>query len=407
MSERVRIERLAAGGDGVGRLPDGRVVFVPRTAPGDLVTLADVRLHARFARARIGGLLEPGPARVTPRCPHYETDACGGCQLQHLEAQTQRETRRRIAGDALRRIGKLPMDDPPLEAGPTEWGYRTKLTLAVAPEGGAAGFHRWDDPDRIFSLVRCEIADERLNRLWAAVSGVAGRWPPAVRHIVLRVARDGTLGLGFEGPVRPAPELTEALAHRLAPVGIWWEPPGQPARPVAGDTGAASAPGVFEQVHPSVGDQVRRFAVDALGPVEGQLVWDLYAGIGETTAMLAARGARVESVELNPAAVAVAMGALPSSGVRCRAGRVEARIHQLDHPFAVVTNPPRAGMDPGAVSAMVAAQPERVVYCSCDPATLARDLRRMGSGYRVAAVQAFDLFPQTAHVETVVGLTRA
>ena len=100
----VRILRLAAGGDGVGKLPDGRTVFVPRTAPGDLVELARVREQRRFARARAGRLVEAGAHRVTPRCPHYLKDECGGCQLQHLSSDAQREARRSFVGEALRRL---------------------------------------------------------------------------------------------------------------------------------------------------------------------------------------------------------------------------------------------------------------------------------------------------------------
>ncbi|MEO8227705.1 MAG: TRAM domain-containing protein, partial [Gemmatimonadota bacterium] len=110
----VRVLRLAAGGDGVGRLEDGRTVFVPRTAPGDLVELARLRTHRRFARARVARVVEPAPERVVPPCPHYTADDCGGCQLQHLDPAAQREARRGFVGDALRRIGMVDVPDPPI-----------------------------------------------------------------------------------------------------------------------------------------------------------------------------------------------------------------------------------------------------------------------------------------------------
>src|SRR5882724_8226934 len=103
----VRILRLASGGDGVGKLEDGRTVFVPRTAPGDLIEPAALREHRRFARARPGRLLEQGPDRVEPRCPHYTQDECGGCQLQHLALPAQQDARRSFVGDALRRLARL------------------------------------------------------------------------------------------------------------------------------------------------------------------------------------------------------------------------------------------------------------------------------------------------------------
>ncbi|MEZ0333986.1 MAG: class I SAM-dependent RNA methyltransferase, partial [Gemmatimonadales bacterium] len=161
---------------------------------------------------------------------------------------------------------------------------------------------------------------------------------------------------------------------------------------------------VFEQVHPEMGDAVRAFALEALGEVEGRTVWDLYAGIGETTALLVAAGARVESVESDARAVAEAESRGPAA--RRLAGRVEDLLDQLRRPELVVTNPPRTGMDQRVTAVLELQAPRRVVYISCDPATLARDLTRM-PGYRVALVQAFDLFPQTAHVETVTVLERA
>ncbi|HSN14973.1 MAG TPA: hypothetical protein VLT61_10095, partial [Anaeromyxobacteraceae bacterium] len=145
----VRIDRLAAGGDGVGKLADGRTVFVPRSAAGDLVELADLRMHARYARARIGTLREAGPGRVPPRCGHYERDRCGGCQWQHLDPAHQRAAKRTIIGDALRRIGKLDVEDPEVVPSDAEFGYRTKITLARGKDG-ALGLHREGEPGRIF-----------------------------------------------------------------------------------------------------------------------------------------------------------------------------------------------------------------------------------------------------------------
>ncbi|HKP30418.1 MAG TPA: hypothetical protein VJU15_13485, partial [Gemmatimonadales bacterium] len=200
MTESIRVLRIAAGGDGVGRLADGRTVFVPRTAPGDLIEPADLRLHARFARATLGRLVEPGPGRVVPRCAHYRDDECGGCQLQHLDPPSQHAARRAIAGDALRRIAKLSLDDPELESWGSDWNYRSRITLAVDTQRRIAGFHRVGDADGVFPLVRCEIADERLNGAWGLVSAASAEWPPALSHIVLRLGRDDRVHVVFRGP---------------------------------------------------------------------------------------------------------------------------------------------------------------------------------------------------------------
>jgi 23S rRNA (uracil1939-C5)-methyltransferase len=177
---------------------------------------------------------------------------------------------------------------------------------------------------------------------------------------------------------------------------------------------------VFEQVHPGLGDQIRRFAVDQLGEIADQHIWDLYAGIGETSEMLTARGAKVESVEVDGRAVAAAerRHSVPADRVERHVGRAEHLVDRLRKPDMVITNPPRTGMDARVVDAIRGAGPRRVVYVSCDPATLARDLARLTSPsalsdssalstppalptYRLTALRAFDLFPQTAHVESV------
>src|SRR6266699_843350 len=126
VNEIVSITRVAVGGDGVGRLSDGRVVFVPRTAPGDRIRLREGSLqrHRNFARAELGEIVSSGPARVAPPCPHYVHDHCGGCQLQHLAYDAQLAAKRAIVGDALRRIGKLDMPDPEIVEALEEWRYR-------------------------------------------------------------------------------------------------------------------------------------------------------------------------------------------------------------------------------------------------------------------------------------------
>jgi 23S rRNA (uracil1939-C5)-methyltransferase len=403
----IRIERLAAGGDGVGRLDDGRAVFVPRTAPGDLLELSTVRQYRRFARARPGRLLEGGPGRVEPPCPHYTADECGGCQLQHLALPDQQAARRAFVGDALRRLARLDVSDPELVPAERAFEYRTKLTLSAAGHGGAIGLRRYDRPGDIFSLDRCHITVPQIMTLWSALRGVRSLLPGNLDRLVLRLDRSG--GLHVVARVSGTAAWTKAeslhrwLADRGQPVTLWWHPEGGAPRAVAG-AGEAYPATVFEQVHPEMGDRARAFAVSKMGDVSGQTVWDLYAGIGETTAALARAGALVESVEVDTRAVAAAEASGPAA--RRHAARVEDAVDRMRAPARVVTNPPRTGMDARVTAAIERARPERVVYLSCDPATLARDLTRLPS-YRLETVRCFDLFPQTAHVETVAVLERA
>ena len=407
MTEPVRIRAIAAGGDGVGALPDGRTVFVPRSAPDDLVELATVRLSKRFARARVGRLLQASAARVVPPCPHYDGDDCGGCQLQHLTSEAQREARSRIVGDALRRIGGLNLPPPPVEPSDREWEYRAKISLAA--KGRRIGYHRLGRPDQVFDLVHCHLARPELSVLWTALRSHRRLLPPNLDRVVLRVDREG----GRHAIVHAvgttvwtgAPELGRALERAGAPAMLWWQPEGGAARAVYG-AGTAYPAMVFEQVHPEMGDRVRAHAVAALGDVSGKHLWDLYAGIGETTQALVVRGATVESVEVDRRAVAIAEGRTPAAGATRHAGRVEDFLDQLRPADAVIVNPPRTGLGEAVADRLSARPPARLVYISCDPATLARDLGRLQAAYRVTAVKAFDLFPQTAHVETLVEAIR-
>jgi 23S rRNA (uracil1939-C5)-methyltransferase len=403
----VRIERLAAGGDGVGKRADGKTIFVPRTAPGDLAEVTELREYKRFVRARLRRVIEPSPHRVEPRCPHYIRDECGGCQLQHVDYETQLASRRGFVGDALRRIAKRDVDDPPIIPADKPYDYRTKITLHADPGGHRIGLHRYTDAATVFDLHWCHITVPELMKVWQVLRRLRSLLPRTLEQLVLRLDRQGgrhvILRVG-EGEVWPGgTRLQRELQQRGALVTLWYQPAGGAARAVAGSDEAFPAT-VFEQVHPEMGDRVRDFAVRQLGDVAGRKVWDLYAGIGETTAQLAALGALVESVELDRRAVAEAEARGPAA--RRHVGRVEDVLRELRRPDLVITNPPRTGMDPRVASELERLGPARVVYISCDPATLARDLQRMPQ-LRLLLVQAFDLFPQTTHVETVAVLEPA
>ena len=411
----MRIERIAAGGDGVGHLADGRAVFIPRGAAGDLALVTITKQAARFARARIRELIEVGPDRVEPVCRHYRDDDCGGCQLMHLSPASQREARRRIAGDALRRIAKQTIEDPALTAATADWGYRTKITLSRGA-GGRLGFHRVDRPDSVFPLDRCPVAAPGINDLWVRVRSSRSLWPGTLAKIVLRLDRTGGEHVIMEtgaGPIWTAGKALQAAVRRAASLTVWWRPHEGAVRAVGGSATAYPA-AAFEQINPAMGDQVRNAALAALGDVAGQRIWDLYAGIGETSAILAQRGARVQSVEWDRRAVDEAERRHREAGLTVDrvVGSVERAIVSLDQPDQVISNPPRSGMDARVIDELKSRAPVRIVYISCDPATLARDVARLAAPrlpsaeYRMPSAECYDLFPQTAHVESVAVLER-
>jgi 23S rRNA (uracil1939-C5)-methyltransferase len=385
-------------------------VFVPRTAPGDLVRLRELRLSKRFARAAVADILEVSPERVAPACPHYEREQCGGCQLQHCSMPLQLSAKRAMVGEALRRIAKLDVPDPDIEAADAPWGYRNKVTLAVGAGGRPIGFHRQGEAGNLFELSRCLIAEPALMDLWTVVRAHRTLLPPDAEQLVLRLDRQGgrhlTVRVRGQTAWGGAADLHRELLARGVPAVLWWEPEGGAPRAMAGAVEPWPV-AAFEQVNPRIGDRIRAWAVSRLGPLEDVAAWDLYAGIGETSALLAGGGARVQSVELDPRAVREAARRGPAAGVVRHVGRAEEVALKLPSAEVVITNPPRTGMDARVTDAIVAARPRRVAYVSCDPATLARDLGRLlprvpsSPPLRLAALRAFDLFPQTAHVETV------
>lgn len=401
--EVVAIRSIAAGGDGIGNLADGRTVFVPRTAPGDVVRLDNIRVHRRFARARAAELISAGPGRTAVPCPHYVVDRCGGCQLMHLDLSTQRAVKSRIIGDALRRLGGIEIADPEVVAAPAALGYRTKVTLTM--QDGVIGYHRQGQAGEVFEVRRCLLMDQKLEALHQQLRGARDLLPGDTEQVVLRL--DGRAGrhLVVRTSGDGAWTSAEEFAARM-PSGttVWWHPKGGAPRAMAGSESAWPAT-VFEQVNPPVAAEIRGRALRQLtqGLGSGAVVWDLYAGIGESTALLAGQGYRVSSVEIDRRAVALAEERGPAGPDR-RAGDVAEVVGRLPAPEAILSNPPRTGMSPEVVAAIARSGARRLVYISCDPATMSRDIRCMGDGWRVVSVTGFDQFPETAHIEVVAVL---
>jgi len=351
---------------------------------------------------------------VEAPCPHYAQDRCGGCQLQHVAYDGQLAAKRQIVGDALRRIAKLDVGDPDIVEAVEEWRYRAKITLAVGRSGGRAegkiiGLHPHDRPTQVFALLDCHIADFRLMALWRELRQRLDLLPPRLSRLTLRLDREGRRHVIAEAAGEPwadAARLRAALRQGADDVICWWQPVDGAARVVAGPAGGFPAT-AFEQVNPGMGAIARAWAVEQVGDVRGAVVWDLYGGIGDTAALLAGRGAQVVSVDADEKAIDWARTRAGPAPVRFIAGKAEDVLPTLPEPSAVVVNPPRAGLHWNVTLRLTGQPVSRLVYLSCDPATLARDLHRLGATYRVMAVRAFDLFPQTAHVETVAVLEGA
>jgi len=411
------IDAIAAGGDGVGR-DGGLVVFVPRTAPGDTVR-ARWTSSGRFARGVLTDVVRPSPERVEPPCAHYVVDRCGGCQLQHLALGAQRAAKRQLVVDALARIGGRRVAVDPVVPSPVAWRYRRKLTLSLRRRGGAwiAGLHPYDAPDDVFALRDCPITDDRVVAVWARVMANASLLPPdarALRGAVRLLTDDGdepAAAFTLEGATRwgESDAFFEAVPE-LA--GLWWQPDGGNRRMLRA-RGDAAAGASFAQVNAGVATRLHRDVIATLSEFTPASLVDAYAGDGAVAEALARGGVAVTAIELDADAAAVAAERLAAFGGRSVRARVEDALADALPATAVLVNPPRTGLDPAvpeilerAATGAFGPPPERLVYVSCNPATLARDLARLPS-FAVRRVTPYDMFPQTAHVETLVVLERA
>ena len=246
--------------------------------------------------------------------------------------------------------------------------------------------------------------------LWRELKRHVDLLPPRCTRLTLRLDREGRRHVLAESPGEPwrdAERLRTALAEGEQVV-CWWQPAEGAARVVAGPEMGYPAT-AFEQVNPEMGTLARRWAVEQLGDLRGCTVWDLYGGIGDTAWLLAGRAAQVVSVDVDEKAIAWARrrGVGDGHAVRFIAAKAEDVLPSLPEPHAVVCNPPSGGLHWDVTLRLTGQPVPRLAYISCDPATLARDLHRLSVNYRLVAVRAFDLFPQTAQVETVAVLEAA
>ena len=396
----VTVESIAAGGDGVARA-DGMVVFVPRTAPGDVAEI-DLVPGARFARGTVRALRTPSPDRVEPRCTHYTRDRCGGCQLQHLSYDAQLAAKARIVSDAMQRIARVTVDPATVFASGDPWRYRRKLTLALRRRDGTwiAGMHAYDDPGRVFALTDCPITHPRVLALWQQVLAASDDLPDAAELRGAVRADDDAAYFSLEGgDAWPRSERFFARVPDFA--SVWWTPRAGARRRRHARTESDDAGAGFLQVNREVARALVVRVVNAAARFAPRTLIDAYAGEGDFALNIAAGGARVITIESDEAAVSKTARVLPE-GSRAIAARVEDVLPSLLPVDLVIVDPPRAGMEARVTAALEGATGtvRGVIYVSCDAATLARDLARMPS-WRVEAVQCLDMFPQTAHVETI------
>ncbi len=382
----VRIERVVAGGRGFARLPDGKALMAAFAAPGELVEVEVERIHPDYVEGVVTNVLEASPSRVEPKCSLF--GECGGCQFQHLEYPAQLAAKEGIVREQLARIGKLP-DAPvnPVVGAEAPWGYRNHVRFSAGRKFGDAGFiHRRGRG--LLKVTRCPIADPWVNDLLPRLQGHAR----GLHQIQLR--RNAATGSALVAPALEILPGESGQAHYTEELG--------------GRRFRVSASSFF-QVNSAQAENLIRL-VGAELPRHGRLLVDAYAGVGTFAAIFAGRFDRVIAIEESPSALRDAEVNLEGVGnVEFRRARVEELLPELgEAPDVALLDPPRVGCAPEAIEALLELAPPTIVYVSCNPTTLARDLRRLiDGGYALEGVTPIDMFPQTAHIECVTRLTRA
>lgn len=382
----VRTEGIVFGGAALAHLDDGRVVFVSYAAPGELVEARVERVHPDYMEAVVTRVIEPSPDRVEPRCPLF--GECGGCQLQHMTYAAQLAAKQAVVREQLRRIGRL--DDAVVRTivGAAEpWAYRNHLRFSTGKNWGDVGFISRRGRG-LLKVEACPIADPWVNGLLPKLQGKArGLHQVQVRHN----ARTGDFLISPPVPGLDVPSGQKSYAEELGGHRF---------------TVSASA---FFQVNSAQAEEMVRLVGEAL-PARGGLLVDAFAGVGTFAVIFADRFARVVAIEESHSAAKDSLANVTATpNVEIKAGKVEDLLPLMDTaPDAVLLDPPRPGCAPAVLDAIARFRPGVVVYVSCNPATLARDLRVLvDAGYKLDHVTPLDMFPQTGHIECVSRLSLA
>jgi 23S rRNA (uracil1939-C5)-methyltransferase len=383
----VEVERILPGGLGFAHAR-GQTLMVALSAPGDRARVRVRSTKGRVAFASIEELLAPGPARTPAPCPYF--GRCGGCDFQQLTYEAQLSAKSEIVRDCLRRVaGLAEAGEVPVTPSPAEWRYRARAQWQYDRAAGALGYFE-RGTHRVCDVAECPVAAPALAATLTELRAAAraGSLPPNAGEFQAVAADDG-VGL--------APPLNERDARVLT-------------RRVAGETYRFDASCFFQINHALLDALVR----EGLGDARGRTALDLFCGVGLFTLPLARCFERVVGVEGNARACGFARRNLSDAGLtnaRVETAAVSGWLEQNASGLAdldlVLLDPPRTGAEAETIAAIVRLRPARVSYVSCDPATLARDLKALlAAGYTLSSIRAFDMFPQTHHVETVVHLLR-
>jgi 23S rRNA (uracil1939-C5)-methyltransferase len=417
----IEVTGLNSKGEGVGSL-EGVKIFVNSALPGERVECTIHQRKNNFARASMHQILRASPHRVSPPCHYF--GRCGGCQLMHLNEAEQLAYKRQRVSDAFQRIARLDLSVEDCQPSPRALHYRHKIQLAMTQAAGGWKIGLMGHHTHAFVPIdRCAIHSPLGERILAAISPRLRNTPVPLTQVTIRTSWRTCEALillhGFRLNRAASAFAAELLSADPAVRGVVWWPIDRGKEEllagrdwiqdeIAGLTCRVSA-GSFCQVNVAQADFLYRRVIELAGLRPGERVLDLYCGIGLLTLLAAKAGGQVTGIERAAEAIADARFNARLNQVKATflSGPCERLVQRRGPADVALLNPPRQGCDPTVVAALAAQTVARLFIISCDPATLARDVRRLVDlGFRVDRVKPFDMFPQTTHVEVVCCLSR-
>ncbi len=409
----ITLEKLTYGGEAMGRLPDGRAVFVPFGLPGETVRIQLTQEKQNFARGEILEILQSSQDRIQPKCKHFTQ--CGGCHYQHLPYERQLLAKADILRDQLQRIGKI--ENPPVQTtvpSPNQWNYRNHVQFHLTDDGKIGFINARGNAT--LPIEECHLPESTIN---AFRNDLQFESRLNLERVSLRFGTDDDLMLILESETEETPELE--IEADISIVHIYEDHPvviaGSNALTIQilGKDFHVSAPSFFQVNTPMAEKMVQHLQAQLPSPDSQFTLIDLYCGVGLFSKFFADKYAKVISIEASPSACEdFAINLDEFDNIELYEGAAEEILPALvGHAFSVtdsnhmIIDPPRAGIDKFALDAILQINPQVIAYVSCDPSTLARDAARLiKGGYTLQQVTPFDLFPQTYHIESISIFTR-
>ena len=400
----ILLEKLTYGGEAMGRLPDGRAVFVPFGLPGEQVRVELTEDKKNFARGKLVEVLQASPERIDPKCKHF--GKCGGCHYQNLSYEKQLAAKTEILRDQLQRIGKI--ENPPVSqivASPSEWNYRNHVQFHLTAEG-KVGFINAKGNSTL-PIEECHLPETGINTFWPELQFESNK---DVERVSLRVGLDDDLMVVLESENPETPELEieadVSVVHIFDEHAVVIAGQDHLLFNILGRDFRVSAASFF-QVNTKMAEKMVEHLVARLPVSMSTTLLDVYCGAGLFSKFFAANCQQVIGIEESESACEdFAVNLDEFDNVELYEGAAEeilpALAGRLDSSTYVIVDPPRAGIERHALDAIISIRPQIIAYVSCDPSTLARDAARLiAGGYRLVDVTPFDLFPQTYHIESI------